>query len=516
MFSNKDILQIRSLGIDPEIIEKQISYFRSGFPYVKLDRPARLDDGILNFNESEKEFFIRYFDSGRKKVSIEKFVPASGAASRMFKHLFEFNEKYQGTPSDYTSYLRDKSFNSVFNFIENLEKFAFYQDLCNSFSSRGDDISDLHKKKDYRTIIDYLLSDKGLGYSNMPKALLKFHRYPDGSRVAFEEHLVEAAIYAGDGTGKTRIHFTLSPEHIEKFDKKLQQVLEKYQELFHMQFSVNYSIQEKSTDTIAVDESNEPVRDRDGALLFRPGGHGALLKNLNKIDADLIFIKNIDNIVPDRLKEPTVEYKKLIGGYLLYIRDFIFGFLKKSENEILTNEDIRDMTDFMKNKLFTEIPDDFSSLSFHEKKIFLTNTLNRPIRVCGMVKNEGEPGGGPFWVVEKTGHHSLQIVESSQVDPNDSTQRNLLNESTHFNPVDLVCSFKAHNGKPFILENFVNPDTGFIALKSSSGKIIKAQELPGLWNGAMANWITLFVDVPVITFNPVKTVNDLLRKEHQM
>lgn len=516
MFSHQDIQQIKSLGISLETIEKQSNYFRTGFPFIKLDRPARVGDGILQVDDQEKEFFIRYFNSNEVNNIVEKFVPASGAASRMFKNLFEFREHYRGTPSDYENYLMDKTFNSVFTFIENLEKFAFYQDLCNSMQSDGEDIAESLKNKDFGKIIHYLLSGKGLGYSNLPKALLKFHEYQDGSRVAFEEHIVEAALYANDGKGSARIQFTLSPEHIEKFKNKLGQVRNKYQELFQIDFQVNYTIQDKSTDTLAVDENNEPFRNPGGDLLFRPGGHGALLKNLNNIDADIIFIKNIDNIVPDRLKGPTVEYKKLIGGYLLYIRNFIFEFLEKSEKNLLTEEDVIQMCDFLKEKLFTRIPEDFASYSFQDKKTYLTNALNRPVRVCGMVKNEGEPGGGPFWVMDKSGTQSLQIVESSQVDPASEEQKNLLHASTHFNPVDLVCSIRDYQGKTFNLENFVDPDTGFIALKSIGGKVIKAQELPGLWNGAMAKWITVFVDVPIITFNPVKTVNDLLRKEHQL
>lgn len=515
MFSEQDILQIKSLGISLEMIEKQTNYFRTGFPFIKLDRAARIDDGILKFDDHEKDFFISYFNSNAGKISIEKFVPASGAASRMFKNLFEFWENYSGIPSDFEKYSKDRTFNSVFTFIENIEKFPFYKDLCHAMQSDGNEISDLLRKKEFGLMIDYLLSDKGLGYSNLPKALLKFHKYQDGSRVAFEEHIVESALYARDGSGTARIHFTLSPEHIGKFNNKLTQILEKYKELLQVNFKINYSIQKKSTDTIAVDENNDPFRNPGGDILFRPGGHGALLKNLNEIDADIIFIKNIDNIVPDRLKPLTVEYKKLIGGYLLYIRSSVFEFLEKAERDQLTEEDISGMSDFVKNKLFIRIPEKFPSLSLNERKTLLTEAVSRPMRVCGMVKNQGEPGGGPFWVSDKNGTRSLQIVESSQVDPDNENQKKLLHDSTHFNPVDLVCSTKDFRGKTFNLTDFVDPDTGFIAIKSSGGKVLKAQELPGLWNGAMAKWITLFVDVPIVTFNPVKNVNDLLRKEHQ-
>jgi hypothetical protein len=333
--------------------------------------------------------------------------------------------------------------------------------------------------------------------------------------VAVEEHFVEAAHYAKDGERTARLHFTLSPEHIEKFNAKKAEVIGSYEQVFDVHFEITHSIQKKSTDIIAVDEENRPVRNPDGSLLFRPGGHGALLDNLNAIDADLVFVKNIDNIVPDRLKIATIEYKKLIGGYLLYIRDTIFDFLKKEEKNSLSDEEVAIMADFSQHTLHIEFPDDFRAQSPSGQKAFLKQALNRPIRICGMVKNEGEPGGGPFWVTGKEGKKSLQIVESSQIDFSDYEQKKIVEHSTHFNPVDLVCSIKDFKGATYDLSRFVDPDTGFIAIKSSGGKTLKAQELPGLWNGAMAEWITLFVEVPVITFNPVKTINDLLRKEHQ-
>jgi hypothetical protein len=515
MFSKQDISQIESLGISLETIEKQIGYFKNGFPFINLDRPATAGDGIISFDEDQKEFFINFFNSEIHNNRIEKFVPASGAASRMFKSLFEFREHYHGNSADYENFLNDRSFNSPLTFFENIEKFAFYKDLSNSMTTAGDNISEAIVNKKFGLIIDYLLSDKGLGYSNLPKALLKFHNYPDGSRVAIEEHLVEAALYASEPNGSARIHFTLSPEHIEKFQARIQQVINKYQDFFHVNFHISHSIQEKSTDTIAVDIHNEPFRTPAGELLFRPGGHGALINNLNKIDADIIFIKNIDNIVPDRLKGPTVEYKKLIGGYLLFIRGFIFNFLNKSEEDCLSEEDLSQMSDFAKNKLNIKIPEDFHLYPFEERKAYLTNFVNHPIRVCGMVKNQGEPGGGPFWVNDKNGTRSLQIVESSQVDPSSESQQKVLRASTHFSPVDLVCSIRDFKARTFNLKDFIDSETGFIAFKSSGGKLLKALELPGLWNGAMANWITIFVEVPIITFNPVKTVNDLLRKEHQ-
>jgi len=515
MFGTDDLKQMESLGISLMKIEKQIDNFRRGFPYSKLDRPATTGDGILSFNEKEKFFFIEYFNENIAQIKIEKFVPASGAASRMFKHLFEFEEKYRNCSGDHDTLQKDKGSSSVYNFLKNIDKFAFYDDLARVLSNDSIDINKSLQEKDYGLIIRYLLSEKGLGYSSLPKALLKFHKYPDGSRVAAEEHLVEAAHYAKDRNGRVRIHFTLSPEHIGKFHTRLSEVQEKYEQMFHVQIEVSHSVQKKSTDMIAVDENNEPFRNPDGSILFRPGGHGALLENLIEIDADIVFIKNIDNVVPDKLRSTTYEYKKLIGGYLLYLRSVIFDYLGMAEKSQPEDGEIAKMWDFAINKLFIELPGENLSRNYPEKNKILVSALNRPIRICGMVKNEGEPGGGPFWVTAENGKRSLQIVESSQIDFEDHGQKVIVESSTHFNPVDLVCCIKNFKGESFDLTKYTDPNTGLIALKSSGGKTLKAQELPGLWNGAMANWITLFIEVPVITFNPVKTVNDLLRKEHQ-
>jgi hypothetical protein len=515
MFLPQDIEQFKSLSISIKTIERQLNYFQTGFPFINLDRPAVPGDGILQFGEKEKNRFIGIFNAEKAKTRILKFVPASGAASRMFKSLFEFREHFDGKKVNIDNDLRDRSFDPVKSFFHNIERFAFYEDLKNMISERGTTFDRLLTNGELAAAVDCLLSERGLSYSSLPKALLKFHHYPDGSRVAFEEHLVEAAHYASDHAGLAHIHFTLSPEHIERFITRLKQVQKNYEETFDLKYEIGFSVQEKSTDTIAVDLNNEPFRNPFGELLFRPGGHGALLKNLNELDADVIFIKNIDNIVPDRLKGPTTEYKKLIGGYLLYLRGYIFDFLRKADAEYISAEDLLQMTEFLRRYLYITIPQEFQQKSFEEKKKYLVQFVNRPIRVCGMVKNEGEPGGGPFWVREKDGCSTLQIVESSQVDPHNEDQQNILHHSTHFNPVDLICSTRNYKGQTFDLEKFVDPDTGFIATKSSGGKVIKAQELPGLWNGAMAKWITVFMDVPIITFNPVKTVNDLLRKEHQ-
>jgi hypothetical protein len=514
MFNQKDIDQIISKGTDLRVIHKQIDHFRSGFPYIRLVRPAIVEDGILRFNDDQQKFYLSYFESKLPGLCVVKFVPASGAASRMFKHLFEFMEQYTNDKTGDLLLQKDQTFNSVHYFLTHLQKISFYPDLVELPMDPGFSIEQLMENKDYGKIIDLVLSGNGLNYANLPKALLKFHKYNEKSRTAAEEHLVEAAAYTRDQNNFARIHFTISPEHRQKFTELFEIVKTSYESLFGVTFDISYSIQKPSTDTIAVDESNQPVRNSDGTLLFRPGGHGALLENLNEVDADLIFIKNIDNIVPDHLKDTTFQYKKLLGGYLLYLKDTISGFLRQLENQQYTLNELAGMADFSRNKLFLDLPANLMSFPLNELAGFLFNILNRPLRVCGMVKNEGEPGGGPFWVMDDKEQLSLQIVESSQIDLKDRQQKSIVEQASHFNPVDLVCCTKDFKGNSFDLKDFVDENTGFISLKSSGGKTLKAQELPGLWNGAMAKWITIFVEVPIITFNPVKTVNDLLRNEH--
>jgi hypothetical protein len=515
MFEAEDIERIAARGMDIESIHRQIGNFRMGFPYIRLSRAATNGDGIITFSAGDQKFYEGFFKETSGQHRIVKFVPASGAASRMFKDLFEFRELYGNGSITYDDFLRDRGFNSVHHFITNLGKFAFFETLRNKMAADGLDIDSLIRKHDFISVIDYLLGETGLNYSNLPKALLFFHEYPDGPRVAAEEHMVEAAHYAKDDQGNSRLHFTVSPEHIAKFDERIAQVLSSYESRFRIKFDIRHSVQKKSTDTIAVDPENQPFRNADGSLLFRPAGHGALLENLNEIDADLIFIKNIDNIVPDRLKEQTYEYKRLIGGYLLYIRKTVYDFLEKLDRNQAGAGEILRMITFAEEKLYLRFPEGFSTFTVERQIPELIRKLNRPMRVCGMVKNEGEPGGGPFWVADNEGNLSLQIVESSQINMKDEKQKQVVDSSTHFNPVDLVCSIKNYRGNTFRLADYVDESTGFISTKSSGGKTLKAVELPGLWNGSMADWITVFVEVPVITFNPVKIVNDLLRPEHQ-
>lgn len=515
MLSVSDKKQIESYGISEADINVQLENFKKGFPYTKLVAAATPENGIIVFDKSDTEKLELLWETVAKHCKVVKFVPASGAASRMFKSLFEFSESYDGSQESYDKLIEDSSFNSVYNFISNIQEFAFYPALADKMKAQWLDIEKCLEEKKYKLIIDYLLFDNGLGYASLPKALIKFHKYKRNSRVAMEEHLVEGGEYCKSNENIIYIHFTTSPEHVEKFKKILKKELPYYEKRFGAKFNVDYSIQKSSTDTIAVDMNNEPFIDKDGSILFRPAGHGALLSNLNDIDADVVFIKNIDNVVPDKIKGETYKYKKVIGGLLLKLQEGIRQHLETLRSGKLDDLDMELIKKFASDSLQVRFDEYYDKLSKKERVKMLIEKLNRPIRICGMVKNSGEPGGGPFFTEDSKGNVSLQIVESSQVDMNDEEQVKIFREATHFNPVDLVCALKDVDGNKFDLMQYVDPETGFISIKSKDGKELKAQELPGLWNGAMANWITLFVEVPAITFNPVKTINDLLREEHR-
>ena len=507
MFTQSDQEQFLENRMTTEGILKQLEHFKKGFPPMKLIAPATPGNGIIHFNDHEIQELSAEFDKYASLKTILKFVPASGAASRMFKSLQSFRNKNLGPALQQEELLKDGSFDSVQNFMANLPEFAFFIHLMEIMDQQGLKLD----KLDLNELIDHILSQNGLNYSNLPKALLLFHKYPEGNRTSLEEQLVEAASYATSTDSKARIHFTFSPEHLGKFHELISRKLDFYENKFQIKFEISHSIQNPSTNTIAVDMQNEPFRDSDGSILFRPGGHGALIDNLDHLDADLIFIKNIDNVVPDRLKNTTILYKKALGAYLLNIQQQVFNYLRELDSSNPDNNLLTEIEEFITEKLMYRIP---VGIEDKDKTILLSNILDRPMRVCGMVKNEGEPGGGPFWAENSDGSVSLQIVESSQVDTTNEKQLEILKSSTHFNPVDLVCATKDYKGKKFDLNDFVDNETGFISIKSRDGKELKALELPGLWNGAMAYWNTIFVEVPLITFNPVKTINDLLRKEH--
>jgi hypothetical protein len=515
MFTQSDIHQIEKKDIPVEKVEAQIAHFVSGFSFINLQAPANAKKGLHCFTEKEVAELAAYFDEHYSNYELIKFVPASGAASRMFKTLFEFMENYTGSSEDIKAFEEDQSFNSPFNFFSNIQKFAFYDALKIILENSGFTIDKLLSERKYKTILEFLLTEKGLGYAVLPKGLLLFHDYEDGPRLAIEEHLAEAAHYSNDKKNISRIHLTVSPEHQQKFIEAIDATKTKYEQKFAVKYEIDFSQQKPSTDTIAVTPENLPFRNPDGKLLFRPGGHGALIENLNDLNGEIIFIKNIDNIVPDRLKGDTYFYKKVIGGLLIRLQEKNFEFLDLLDEGNLTEIELKEIQDFAEKELNIFIPDAYEAYEQMEKIDFLFNKMNRPMRVCGMVKNEGEPGGGPFWVIDENDYESLQIVEASQIDFSNPAQKEIVNSSTHFNPVDLVCGVRNYKGENFDLHEYIDPETGFISSKSKGGKALKALELPGLWNGAMADWITVFVETPLITFNPVKTINDLLRLQHQ-
>lgn len=512
--TSQDIAYIKGRGSAPDVVEVQITNFIKGFPALKLEKAATLGNGIKSVAEEEiGRVTSSYFEKIKEKKLV-KFVPASGAASRMFKDLFAFMEEYSGSEEDYEKLKANQKSGSMFEFFKRLDEFAFFDDLKKAFAQSGMPLEEAQLKRHYVAILEYLLLDKGLGYGQLPKGLLKFHKYPSGSRTPVEEHLVEGANYARSGQ-RVNIHFSVSPEHREKFRAHIEEVCKTYENSFGVKYDISFSEQKASTDTIAVDLENKPFREDDGSLLFRPAGHGALLENLHDLDADIVFIKNIDNVVPDRLKEETFVYKKIIASLLLNYQERLFENLRRLEKGSLSDQELDSMYDFLENELSTVEHPVSRNAPLADREKYLKQKFNRPIRVCGMVKNEGEPGGGPFWCRNRDGSVSLQIVESAQVDLADPAQKQIFEGSTHFNPVDLVCGTKNYKGEKFDLLTFTDPQTGFITQKSKDGKELKAQELPGLWNGSMSDWNTIFVEVPVATFNPVKKVTDLLKDQHQ-
>ena len=506
MLNELDLHLLQSKGITPEKLSAQLGSFEKGFPFLKLYAPASVNQGITAIKEADKKKYLNAWDnyliSGHKVI---KFVPASGAASRMFKDLFEFLNGNDDEPNN----------DFINKFFNHISEFAFYDDLNEMcMQNEGADIISLINSGKYKSVIANLLNSKGLNYGRLPKGLLKFHKYESGSRTPLEEHLVEGALYACGKDKIVNIHFTVSPEHRSLFETLVSDVKDKYETQFGVKYNVSFSEQKKSTDTVAVTMNNEPFRSDDGQILFRPGGHGALIENLNELDGDVVFIKNIDNVVPDRLKSDTITYKKLIAGVLANIQIKIFQYLELLNSGEYTHAQLEGIIRFMRDELCIRNPD-LKNLEDADLVIYMKNKLNRPIRVCGMVKNVGEPGGGPFLVFNDDGTISLQILESSQIDKSNDEFTKMFKNGTHFNPVDLVCSTKDYLGNKFNLPDFVDEKTGFISYKSKDGKELKALELPGLWNGAMSNWNTIFVEVPLTTFNPVKTVNDLLREQHQ-
>ncbi len=513
-FNKNDIDQIKENGLTREKIYSQLSLFHRGTPFVKLDRPCSVDDGIKRLsNNVAKQCLHLYETRGIKKKKI-KFVPASGAATRMFKKLILAYHALQ-TNDHSSAAMAGPVDGDLLFFMHNCRRFAFYEELQASLSEEGLSLDTLLAAQNPVKILRHLLTEKNLNYAMLPKGLIKFHAYENHTRTAFEEHLVEAGGYARTDDNKCKLHFTVSPHHRQKFLAFLQDIQPDYETQLGTNFDVSFSTQKMNTNTIAVDSQNRPFRLSDGRLLFRPGGHGALINNLNQLDGDIIFIKNIDNVAHGRFMDETIEWKKILCGYFIQLQQQIFIFLDQLHQGPMTDSLLAEITGFLKTELSCRLPESVEAAPVGEKQKHLIQRLDRPLRVCGMVPNTGEPGGGPFWTKDNKNNISLQIVETSQIDTNDKQQRSILNRLTHFNPVDLVCGIRNWRGELFDLSEYVDHQAVFIPNKSENGRALKALELPGLWNGAMAFWNTAFVEVPEITFNPVKEVNDLLHKHHQ-
>lgn len=497
--------------MDNTEINSQLARFRKGFPWLKIVAPATPGHGIQILHEAAQQEACRYLDEADVKGRC-KFVPASGAASRMFKDIFASIQ----APNE-----------SGLKLAERIQDFAFYDERVFGKAPF-----------DPKFCAEQLLSDDGLGYGSKPKGVLKFHRYADEVRTALAEHFVEGQAYMRDADGVVRMTVTISPEHRELFEQAVADIREDYEKRYGVRYDVSFTYQDKDTDTIAADPDNKPFLKEDGSILTRPAGHGALIYNLNRLEEEMVSIKNIDNVCIEQMQPATVKWKKILMGRALQLRDRIFGYIYALDQIASSNghqpfpnvlqayfpctEDIwadpevqnlcREIEDFLYNELGIVMPE---ANNCEARAIALRKKLDRPIRVCGMVRNEGEPGGGPFIIKETDGSTSLQILEGAQINPDDPEALAALKASTHFNPVDLVCCLLRFDGSRFDLLQHVDQETGFISSKSYQGRELKALELPGLWNGSMSDWNTQFVEVPAQTFNPVKTVLDLLRPAHQ-
>ncbi|WP_041251958.1 DUF4301 family protein [Flavobacterium indicum] len=504
IFSEADLKYIVERGNSLDKIMQQLHYFKNGIPKINLYKSATINEGIWKLNEKEQQHYVDYFDSNKTKFVIEKFVPASGAATRMFQFLNEFLNNFNPDEDTITSYINKFNDPNLNIFIVGIRNFPFHPELKEKTKQLFPEYNKYTSDQKVYAIIKTLLSPEGLHFASKPKGILPFHVKNGEIHTPIDEHVTESEFYQKENQ-KSKIHFTVSKE----FQAHFESILSKYNNI-----DATFSYQDQTSDTIAVEANNLPFRLENNELFFRPGGHGALIDNLNQLTSDVIFIKNIDNVAQNNIKT-GIENKKILGGILLELQTQIFIYLSELQNENITETTIHEIKDFVEHRLSMPLLDEFKMFQKNYQREYLIKVLNRPIRVCGMVKNEGEPGGGPFWVIDSKGRQTLQIVESSQVDLQNEKQREIFKNSTHFNPVDLVCGIKDFRGNKFDLTKFVDPDTAFITEKTKNGKPIKAFELPGLWNGAMAKWITIFVEVPLTTFNPVKTVNDLLKPAHQ-
>lgn len=508
MLLPSDLLQIKTKNLTESQIEEQLSFLINGFPFQEIRSSASVDKGIMRLTAEQQNRYVRLWDdylAAGNNRRIVKFVPASGAASRMFKDLFAFlTASYERPTTDFEK-----------TFFDGITHFAFYDalnDCC--LANEGLPVPALTALGRYKSVVSNLLEKKGLNYGHLPKGLLLFHSYPDGARTAVEEHLAEGAMHAKTAGGRVSIHFTVSPNQLAEFQQLVEKKKARYEALYGVTYDVSYSTQQPNTDTIAVDLANAPVRDWKGRLVFRPGGHGALLQNLDAMDAAVVFLKNIDNVASDGFKETTVHHKKVIAGILVALQQRIFDYVRLIESGDYTHPQVEEMIYFLQNDLCVKNPET-KYLEDVELVLYIKRKLMRPLRVCGMVRNEGQQGGVPFFAVNPDQTVSLQILEREQIDLKKPDDKKAFEQGSHFNPVDIVCALKDVNGKKYSLPEHVDEKSGIVTQKSKDGQALKALELPGLWNGSMSDWNTVFVETPIETFNPVKTVNDLLRTPHQ-
>ncbi len=513
MLTEKDIKQIDTKGITADQVDAQVARIKNGMSFSNLVAAATIGQGIERFSKDDIQDFIESYESKKDDLSTLKFVPASGAATRMFKFLFQFLKQYNPNESikDYANKHNDAL---IETFFDNLETFPFYKQVVEKANDINSDFDTLPEGEKYLEFVKTMLDEDGLNYSFLPKGLLPFHKYGYHVVTAFKEHMLESTLYASS-RHTANLHFTVSEKHLSYFKAELEFIRQK-QEMETTIFNISFSYQKEATETVALTEDGHVFRNEDDSILFRPAGHGALLENLNELDHDIIFIKNVDNIVVANKNVDVSEYKKLLAGILIETQEQVFSFLHKLDEDLVEEAELLKITSFLSSKVNGVIHEDFEDFTLEEKRVYLREKLNRPIRVCGMVKNEGEPGGGPFWVKDENGEVSLQIVEFAQINVDDTTQKDIVKNATHFNPTDLVCGVRNYKGEKFDLKEFVDPEAAFITMKTQNGIDIKALELPGLWNGSMAHWNSIFVEVPLETFNPVKTVNDLLKPAHQV
>jgi hypothetical protein len=506
MFTETDLEQISKEGLRVEKVMEQIDTFVYGIPFSEIVTAASIGNGIELIEKSDQQKLVDLFEEKKGDLDLVKFVPASGAATRMFAFLHRFLEEFDPDKENLNDYLESQGDDLLSAFLNSIKEFAFVDQVRKRIREQYPDYRLGNKGARAYVFIKMLLTDEGLNFSTVPKGLIPFHKYLKYSTTAFEEQLYESSFYASS-KDEAFLHFTFSENHVDFFKNEFEDVKNRVTKKTKTKFNISYSFQKKETQTIAVSERNDPVRNEKGELIFRPSGHGALLENINDIDADIIYIKNIDNVVIEELVENSSFYKKMLAGKLLWIQNKVFGYLRVLVDNQFDDLWLKEVKSFLWNELnIKDVPDDIEKIE---------DILNRPIRICGMVKNVGASGGGPFWVKDVMGKTTLQIVELAQINTKNEHQQTIVAQATHFNPVDIVCGVRDYEGNKFDLSRFTDPNTGFITKKSENGVPIKALELPGLWNGGMADWNTALVELPLSTFNPVKTVNDLLNKEHR-